>query len=973
MKDKKNKHIIVNIVLKWTAAFIGLCVVVWCRLLWFGPLSLAILSPFLRPFLQKYHIQSFDSFLCLDHKKRFVLMAKNIIAVDHKIKIKTATIPLSLPSLKWGQLTIDNVHAFLPFHHSGNISDKSIKDILRSLPTIIPIPLAMHNVHIHLPEKWHIRLPAMNIFAHPYRVDFFRANTIKKHSQTLYQTQALASIVLLKKPQISCVRCTFHKLPLTGTVIAESHHKTHQWSIHMDGLYKGHLAPLHQWLHLKKDTDKPQASCQIQGQFNSTSGLSLQANIAHPDIQIHSRTKGSWHGQHLVWQTKINFDKASIPLSFLPHAWQDKGPARKWVVSHITNGCLKSGSFTAQGKWHHKCHSIDSLDTVFKIHHVDILAMESLSPIKNIDMTLMWKRQNEKNIIKFDLASGHLGQQSVQGSVHIQPKLFNHALHNVIDIDLKMHGPFSDLIQQIKNVQPFKLDIEKSTDASTTKLHCDFPLLSAKVIKKAMNLSLESVCTKESLIFGEKKQKFDLKNLSIKASLIKNQLNVSGMNRLYDQPISWHWARNILSWDGLIHPDFIRKLPFDCHASTAVPIRGTYDGRYFNVVSQCHDVDLKCPIIDWHKPAGHPLSMHLQHCALTNKTSIQLKGKDANGSGHIHRLSSGFINTCHIQCRLGANIGLYSYTKSTPSAHARHMIFARIPLIKLSKSILPRFDHQSKDIVKKDLSYQKTECNVHIDMKCDRCHIDSQEIQDVTIQLSGQGKNKADTLLGFDKMLWTKGQAHAYCTNLKKKKDLGLLCINLDPSADHPHGVDIQAHSYRFFPVWQSMGLKNFKTQTISLFATQTKEKGVFGTLNMGLYWTKMPLLGRLISVVSPSLFAQNFSRKGIRFDTTRIDFAYDNDQINILKLLSEGYSLGILCKGSIDLKNRMMNLNGVIIPEYMINTAFKHIPIMGWILGGSKGLVSSQFAFTGSIHQPTIKIFPLSLFKLGFLKKIFS
>ena len=591
--------------------------------------------------------------------------------------------------------------------------------------------------------------------------------------------------------------------------------------------------------------------------------------------------------------------------------------------------------------------------------------MQSLAPIQNIDTTMVWQRKNNKDTFDFTLHNSTLGQQSLKGRVRIDPAAQNNRKMLSINLDLK--GPFSDVIGHIQGVRPFKLNIGKSTHSSSTKLYCRFPLLSAKEIQKNMDMTLESCCKKEYIFLNQKKDILVLDDLSIKASWVHNVLIVSGMNRLYASDMSWNWSNGMLSWKGMVNPDLINKMPFDCHISGPISIHGTYDGTVLQAYGNCKNIALKCPLIHWQKPAGTDFSIDLDHCIRNQKTSVKIKGFNASGSGHLHRLPSGLIDTCHMEYRLGNNLAIYRYTKKTDKDPTHHMIFGRFPSVTLSRGI---FDFLKKN---SPLQSDKKPCHVHMDLACDHALIGEQKIDDISIQLLGIGQNVPHTIFGFQHCVWTRGSLSAYCTNAEKKNDRGCFSFSLSPDNNIEETSKVEAHSYRFFPVWQSVGLSLLKSHSMSFLGTQKKGKGLYGKVCIGPYITKMPLLGRLLSVVSPSLFSQNFSGRGVRFSKTHIELSYADQRIQILKSLSAGYSLGILSKGYIDLKDQKMHLDGLIIPEYMVNTAFKHIPIVGWILGGSKGLLSSQFSFSGDVRQPKMKIFPLSILKLGFLKKIFS
>ena len=100
-------------------------------------------------------------------------------------------------------------------------------------------------------------------------------------------------------------------------------------------------------------------------------------------------------------------------------------------------------------------------------------------------------------------------------------------------------------------------------------------------------------------------------------------------------------------------------------------------------------------------------------------------------------------------------------------------------------------------------------------------------------------------------------------------------------------------------------------------------------------------------------------------------DFKYSSGELKLKNAVAKGINLGLLLNGTVDINQQKFKIKGVSIPSYLINTVFSHFPFVGWVLGGKKGLLSSEFTVTGPWNDSKITTVPLSFFKLGFLKNI--
>lgn len=74
------------------------------------------------------------------------------------------------------------------------------------------------------------------------------------------------------------------------------------------------------------------------------------------------------------------------------------------------------------------------------------------------------------------------------------------------------------------------------------------------------------------------------------------------------------------------------------------------------------------------------------------------------------------------------------------------------------------------------------------------------------------------------------------------------------------------------------------------------------------------------------------FSNKKTTFNKVRIKFELTDKLLTIKSLIANNYKIGITAKGTIDLRNGIYNLEGFILPGYLINNLFGlgEIPIIG-------------------------------------------
>jgi len=89
------------------------------------------------------------------------------------------------------------------------------------------------------------------------------------------------------------------------------------------------------------------------------------------------------------------------------------------------------------------------------------------------------------------------------------------------------------------------------------------------------------------------------------------------------------------------------------------------------------------------------------------------------------------------------------------------------------------------------------------------------------------------------------------------------------------------------------------------------------------------------------SLFSQVkdkiFSSEKTTFGSINIEFLISNDELNIKSLVANNFKIGVTAKGKINLKNQAVEIRGMIVPGYIINSLFGlgKIPILGSVISG--------------------------------------
>ncbi len=152
------------------------------------------------------------------------------------------------------------------------------------------------------------------------------------------------------------------------------------------------------------------------------------------------------------------------------------------------------------------------------------------------------------------------------------------------------------------------------------------------------------------------------------------------------------------------------------------------------------------------------------------------------------------------------------------------------------------------------------------------------------------------------------------------------------------------------------------------------------GKLNISDYYMrKAPLLAKLLTIssITSTAFAglgDLLENKGIHFKSLQCGLQYTGGIIQVSNCITRGPVLSMTGDGTIDLGSRNISLHGVIVPENIINSLVKSIPLFGSAISGGKnsGVIATNYVILGNIDDDlNVQVNPLSVLTLGFFKQI--
>ncbi|MGE0152566.1 MAG: AsmA-like C-terminal region-containing protein [Reyranellaceae bacterium] len=148
------------------------------------------------------------------------------------------------------------------------------------------------------------------------------------------------------------------------------------------------------------------------------------------------------------------------------------------------------------------------------------------------------------------------------------------------------------------------------------------------------------------------------------------------------------------------------------------------------------------------------------------------------------------------------------------------------------------------------------------------------------------------------------------------------------------------------------------------------------GTLRIGPYkLIKTPVVGDVLSVAPVTDALSAFSGSGLEFDRLLAPFAWHRGMLALNNARTSGTALGLTASGRINTNSDTVQIEGVIVPAYVLNSLIGNIPLIGPLITGGPGggIFAINYAVEGPVAKPTVSTNPLSAIAPGFLRNLFG
>ena len=712
----------------------------------------------------------------------------------------------------------------------------------------------------------------------------------------------------------------------------------------------------------------------INGMKSDQSPLCISAKIDLDQAEIYAQYTSTSASDFVI---KTGIKRGSVPVSKWHQLWPEIPQTlltRRWILNHFHKGSMTKAAVviakkdTGKGTGGLDCHGTFELQDLGLSIKSEMLNILKINAVTTFD----------KNGFDIAIKQAVMDQHQCSGRV-----IISLGSNPVLKLESSLVGPLATLFPRLLQWSGHTgMDIRQLTGVAGTHISGHFPLRPV-ISDEEIHLNLHSDIPNAGFHFLLATHDIHVHNTHLVIDHGQKESSITGKGLANGIPANWVWKNNAFQFSA--HPNTghivaFSGLPVAPYLQGETSVSGSYKKGLWDV-----DVDFSAcacalPWLDWKKALGKKLGIHVKK---SDKTwDISMKGDDVSGQVHADCMAGIPITS---QIRLGKAFFRYAFTSDHQAGHweqlwnvlqngGHHQLFFRAPVLKLS-AWKPKGTASDKkpapELPSLVLHKKGNSIRIDLDFACDSIRFQTITMDQVHLQLSGSAPSIMPKSGSFwNHFLWSKGSLYSvHRANNVKRNKTGYVSIVWKPLQGG--NIRILADMVDVGSVCNGLGItQRIRGGDLYLDATQNTDGVYMGKIHVDQIKTKLGALGKLLTSISPMLFTELFS-SGVMFNQVDADFNYSSGELKLKNAVAKGINLGLVLKGTVDINRRQFKLQGVSVPSYLINTFFSNFPVIGWLLGGKKGLLSSDFKITGPWNDPKIRTVPLSLFKLGFLKNI--
>ncbi|ABI78855.1 conserved hypothetical protein [Hyphomonas neptunium ATCC 15444] len=135
------------------------------------------------------------------------------------------------------------------------------------------------------------------------------------------------------------------------------------------------------------------------------------------------------------------------------------------------------------------------------------------------------------------------------------------------------------------------------------------------------------------------------------------------------------------------------------------------------------------------------------------------------------------------------------------------------------------------------------------------------------------------------------------------------------------------------------------------------------------------PFLTQILSLASLRGLADTLTGEGVMFSRIDIPMKVQGGRYIVSGAKAQGPALGLTASGYIDMTSQAIEIDGVLVPSFGVNSALGGIPIIGDLVVGrdGEGVFSLTYSVRGTLEKANVSVNPLSALAPGVIRRIFE
>lgn len=135
------------------------------------------------------------------------------------------------------------------------------------------------------------------------------------------------------------------------------------------------------------------------------------------------------------------------------------------------------------------------------------------------------------------------------------------------------------------------------------------------------------------------------------------------------------------------------------------------------------------------------------------------------------------------------------------------------------------------------------------------------------------------------------------------------------------------------------------------------------------------PFLTQILSLASLRGLADTLSGEGVMFSRIDIPMKVQGGRYIVTGAKAQGPALGLTANGYVDMTTQGIEIDGVLVPSFGVNSALGGIPIIGDLVVGrdGEGIFSLTYSVRGTLEKANVSVNPLSALAPGVIRRVFE